>query len=59
LGQVHWQGDFTQLVADLDTFFTDNSLYQESDVDVVTAEAIKEEDLRLVCYERLVPPSTQ
>ncbi len=30
-------------------------LYQESDVDVLTAEAIKEEDLRLVCYERLLP----
>jgi len=23
-------------------------------VDIVTAEAIKEEDLRLVCYERLL-----
>ena len=47
-------GDFAQLVADLDSFFTENGLYQESDVDIVTAEAIKEEDLRLVCYERLV-----
>jgi hypothetical protein len=47
-------GDFAQLVADLDSFFTENGLYQESDVDVVTAEAIKEEDLRLVCYERLM-----
>ncbi len=46
--------DFAQLVADLDSFFTENGLYQESDVDIVTAEAIKEEDLRLVCYERLV-----
>jgi len=47
-------GDFAQLVADLDSFFTENGLYQESDVDIVTAETIKEEDLRLVCYERLV-----
>ena len=47
-------GDFAQLVTDLDSFFTENGLYQESDVDNVTAEAIKEEDLRLVCYERLV-----
>ncbi|GHO51454.1 helicase-related protein [Ktedonospora formicarum] len=45
--------DFTQLVLDLDSFFAENGLYQESDVDIVTAEAIKEEDLRLVCYERL------
>ncbi len=48
-------GDFMQLVADLDSFFTENGLYQESDVDIITAEAIKEEDLRLVCYERLIP----
>jgi superfamily II DNA or RNA helicase len=47
-------GDFAQLVADLDSFFTENALYQESDADIITAEAIKEEDLRLVCYERLV-----
>ncbi len=51
-------GDFAQLVADLDSFFTENGLYQESDVDIVTAEAIKEEDLRLVCYERLVHSAT-
>jgi hypothetical protein len=50
-------GDFAQLVADLDSFLTENGLYQESDVDIVTAEAIKEEDLRLVCYERLVHSS--
>jgi SNF2 family DNA or RNA helicase len=49
--------DFAQLVADLDSFCTENGLYQESDVDIVTAEAIKEEDLRLVCYERLVHAS--
>jgi hypothetical protein len=42
-------------VADLDSFFTENGLYQESDVNVLTAEAVKEEDLRLVCYERLLP----
>ena len=47
-------GDFAQLVTDLDSFFTENGLYQESDVDILTAEAITEEDLRLVCYERLV-----
>jgi len=46
--------DFAQLVTDLDSFFTENGLYQESDVDIETAEAIKEEDLRLVCYEQLV-----
>jgi Helicase conserved C-terminal domain len=50
--------DFSQLVGDLDSFFTENGLYQESDVDIVTAEAIKEEDLHLVCYERLVHAST-
>jgi hypothetical protein len=49
--------DFLQLITDLDSFFTENGLYQESDVDIVTAEAIKREDLRLVCYERLVRPS--
>ena len=49
--------DFAQLVTDLDSFFTENGLYQESDVDIATAEAIKEEDLRLVCYERLVHAS--
>jgi len=48
-------GDFTQLVTDLDSFCTKNGLYQESDVDIVTAEAIKEEDRRLICYERLAP----
>lgn len=47
--------DFVQLVSDLDSFFTGNSLYQESAVDEITAEAIKGEDLRLVCYERLIP----
>jgi hypothetical protein len=51
-------GDFAQLITDLDSFFTENGLYQESDVDIVTVEAIKEEDLRLVCYERLVQPSS-
>jgi hypothetical protein len=45
--------DFVQLVADLDTFFADNALYQLGDVDLQTAEAIREEDLRLVCFERL------
>jgi SNF2 family DNA or RNA helicase len=49
------RSDFAQLVADLDSFFTENGLYQESDVNVLTAEAVKEEDLRLVCYERLLP----
>lgn len=48
--------DFAQLVSDMDNFLTENGLYQESDVDRVIAEAIKEEDLRLVCYERLVHP---
>lgn len=48
-------GIFAQPVADLDSFFTENGLYQESGVDVLTAEAIKEVDLRLVCYERLLP----
>ncbi len=44
---------FAQLVTSLDAFFTDNSLYQAADTDVTTAEAIKEEDVRLVCFERL------
>jgi hypothetical protein len=47
--------DFVQLVSDLDSFFTESSLYQASEVDEITAQAIKIEDLRLVCYERLVP----
>jgi hypothetical protein len=50
--------DFALLVSDLDSFFTENDLYQESDVDVVTAEVIKEENLRLVYYERLVHSSS-
>lgn len=50
--------DFAQLVGDLDNFFTENGFYQETDVDRVIAEAIREEDLRLVCYERLVHPET-
>ncbi len=51
--QYEQSSDFVQLVADLDTFFADNALYQLGDVDFQTAEAIKEEDLRLVCFERL------
>jgi hypothetical protein len=47
--------DFVQLIADLDSFFSDNALYQLGDVDFQTAEAIKEEDLRLVCFERINP----
>ncbi len=46
--------DFIQLVTDLDAFFADNALYQESDADVSAAVALKEEDLRLVCYEHLI-----
>jgi hypothetical protein len=49
--------NFAGLVADMDAFFTENSLYQESDADVVTAEAIKAEDLQLVCYEMLIAES--
>ena|GEM_PF-2686075 len=48
-------GNFIQLIVDLDTFFTENSLYQESETDFITAEAIKAEDLQLVCYETLMP----
>lgn len=47
--------NFTQLISDLDGFFTDNDLYQGAEADVLTAEAIREEDVRLVCYERLEP----
>ncbi|HEY7782938.1 MAG TPA: hypothetical protein VIC85_22290 [Ktedonobacterales bacterium] len=47
--------DFVRLVTDLDTFFGENALYIQSDVDIQTAEAIKEEDLRLVCFERIEP----
>ncbi len=46
--------NFAQLVEDLDTYFAENGLYQAADADVVTVEAIKQEDLRLVCFERLV-----
>lgn len=42
------------LIRPVASFCTENGLYQESDVDIVMAEAIKAEDLRLVCYERLV-----
>ena len=48
-------GDFAQLVEDLDAFFTENGLYIESDADAAVVEAIKQEDLRLVCFERLEP----
>ncbi len=30
------------MITDLDSFFTENGLYQEGDVDIVTAEAIKD-----------------
>ncbi len=46
-------GNFAQLIAALDIFFTENSLYQESDSDATIAEAIKIEDIQLVCYEHL------
>jgi hypothetical protein len=48
-------GNFVQLVDDLDAFFAENGLYQDADLDLATVEAIKEEDLRLVCFERLLP----
>ena len=47
--------DFALLVENLDAFLTDNALYAGSDADTVTIEAIKAEDLRLVCFERLLP----
>ncbi|HEX9035363.1 MAG TPA: helicase-related protein [Ktedonobacterales bacterium] len=47
--------DFPLLVENLDAFFTDNALYIRGDADTVTIEAIKAEDLRLVCFERLLP----
>lgn len=47
--------DFVQLIGDLDAFFTENALYIESDADAAVVEAIKQEDLRLVCFERLEP----
>jgi len=49
------EGAFTQLVDDLDAFFTENGLYQGANADVATLEAIKDEELRLVCFERLTP----
>jgi len=47
--------DFARLVEDLDAFFTENALYIQSDADIATVEALKTEDLRLVCFERLLP----
>ncbi len=47
------EGSFVQLVEDLDGFFTENDLYQQGNADLQTMSAIKQEDLRLVCYERL------
>lgn len=46
-------GDFVQLITDLDAFFTEYVLYLQANVDIQIAEAIKEEDLRLVCFEPL------
>ena len=48
-------GNFVQLVDDLDAFCAENGLYQDTNVDTATAEAIKDEDMRLVCFERLMP----
>ncbi|MGH2484422.1 MAG: hypothetical protein ACRDHE_00270 [Ktedonobacterales bacterium] len=45
--------EFVRLITDLDAYFAENGLYLQSDVDLQTAQAIKEEDLRLVCFERL------
>jgi superfamily II DNA or RNA helicase len=47
--------DFVQFAQDLDAFFTENALYAGSDADAAVIEAIKDEDLRLVCFERLLP----
>ncbi len=59
-GQADEEGsDFAQLVAGPDSFFTDNGLYQKSDMDVVTAETIKEEDLAwcvMSIFDRLILP---
>ncbi len=49
------EGNFAQLVEKLDSFFTENDLYQQSSADQQTMAAIKQEVLRLVCYERLTP----
>lgn len=46
--------NFSQFVSDLDVFFVENGLYQESNQDQHTVQAIKEEDLKLVCFERLL-----
>lgn len=45
--------DFVQFIAELDIFFTESGLYQEGNVDILTATAIKSEDVVLVCYEIL------
>lgn len=51
--------NFTQLVEDLDSFFAENGLYQEGNADALTVESVKQEDLRLVCFERLIPASEE
>lgn len=53
IAEYEKHSDFTQLVDDLDAFFIENGLYLESDANALTIEAIKQEDLRLVCFERL------
>lgn len=56
LVKAYEQGaNFVQFVDDLDAFFAENGLYQDADVDIATVEALKQEDLRLVCFERLTP----
>jgi hypothetical protein len=40
-------------MSDLDAFFTENGLYEQVVGDQEIADAVKEEDLKLVCYEIL------
>lgn len=47
--------DFARLLDDLDAFCAENALYQDITSDERMFEELKAEDVRLICFERLVP----
>lgn len=53
-----WQltaSDLSAIVDTLDAFCVENSLYQDVPSDERLLEELKAEDVRLICFERLVP----
>lgn len=46
---------FSEFVSELDAFCVENGLYQDVDGDLRTVEAIRQEELQLICFERLLP----